>query len=110
MSPDLIAINRIIISEGVRFPTLGEVFWQTGPEQVRRQIEAFLRCAVDAGTLNLIDARMAAEQFIFLVRGDLILRELLGLGGKVDDGAMGRGDGCSSDVSQSVRKPRRTRC
>ena len=42
LSPEAIAINRIIISEASRFPQLGEVFWRAGPERTRVQIEAFL--------------------------------------------------------------------
>src|ERR1700676_2540458 len=49
LSPEAIAINRIIIGEASRFPQLGEVFWRAGPERTRVQIETFLRHAVDAG-------------------------------------------------------------
>ncbi|HZK89819.1 MAG TPA: TetR/AcrR family transcriptional regulator [Stellaceae bacterium] len=79
LSPDAIAVNRITIAEAVRFPQLGEVFWRAGPERTRSQIEAFLRRAMDAGTLGITDARLAAEQFIALLRGDIHLRQLLRL-------------------------------
>ena len=77
LSPDAIAVNRITIAEAVRFPQLGEVFWRAGPERTRAQIEAFLRRADEAGTLSVADPRLAAEQFIALLRGDLHLRQLL---------------------------------
>jgi TetR/AcrR family transcriptional repressor of mexJK operon len=79
LSPDAIAVNRITIAEAVRFPQLGEVFWRAGPERTRSQIEAFLRRAAEAGTLDIADARLAAEQFIALLRGDIHLRQLLRL-------------------------------
>jgi TetR/AcrR family transcriptional regulator, mexJK operon transcriptional repressor len=79
LSPDAIAVNRITIAEAVRFPQLGEVFWHAGPERTRAQIEAFLRRANKAGTLSVADPRLAAEQFISLLRGDLHLRQLLRL-------------------------------
>lgn len=79
LSPDAIAVNRITIAEAVRFPQLGEVFWRAGPERTRGQIEAFLRRAVEAGTLSVADPRLAAEQFIALLRGDFHLRQLLRL-------------------------------
>jgi TetR/AcrR family transcriptional repressor of mexJK operon len=79
LSPDAIAVNRITIAEAVRFPQLGEVFWRSGPEQTRVQIEAFLRRADAAGTLSVADPRLAAEQFIALLRGDWHLRQLLRL-------------------------------
>ncbi len=79
LSPDAIAVNRITIAEAVRFPQLGDVFWRAGPEQTRAQIEAFLRRADEAGTLSVADPKLAAEQFISLMRGDWHLRQLLRL-------------------------------
>jgi TetR/AcrR family transcriptional repressor of mexJK operon len=84
LSPDAIAVNRITIAEAVRFPQLGEVFWRAGPERTRNQIEAFLYRAAEVGTLDVADARLAAEQFIALLRGDIHLRQLLRLDIAVD--------------------------
>jgi TetR/AcrR family transcriptional repressor of mexJK operon len=84
LSPDAIAVNRITIAEAVRFPQLGEVFWRAGPERTRNQIEAFLCRAAEAGTLDVADARLAAEQFIALLRSDIHLRQLLRLDIAVD--------------------------
>jgi TetR/AcrR family transcriptional regulator, mexJK operon transcriptional repressor len=80
LSPGVIAINRIIIGEVARFPVLAEVFWQAGPERVRVQLEGFLLRAAEAGVLEFADLRMAAGQFASLVRGEIHLRALLGLG------------------------------
>jgi TetR/AcrR family transcriptional regulator, mexJK operon transcriptional repressor len=79
LSPDGIALHRIILGEVTRFPGLGQVFWHAGPERQRVQIEAFLKSAVASGTLALADTRLAAEQFVSLVRGDVQLRHLLRL-------------------------------
>ena len=51
LSPDAIALHRIILGEVTRFPVLGEVFWRAGPERNLTQIEAFLRSAAAFGTL-----------------------------------------------------------
>ena len=80
MSPESIAVNRIIIGEVTRFPVLGAVFWEAGPERVRTQIETFLRRADEAGSLAISDARQTAEQFVSLVKGEIHLRRLLRLG------------------------------
>jgi TetR/AcrR family transcriptional repressor of mexJK operon len=77
LSPDAIAVNRITIGEAARFPKLGEVFWRAGPERTRAQIETFLHRAGAAGTLAVADPRLAAEQFIALLRGDIHQRQLL---------------------------------
>lgn len=85
LSPEAIALHRIILAEVTRFPALGEVFWRAGPERNLSQIEAFLTSAAACGTLALPDTRLAAEQFVGLVRGETQLRHLLRL-----DAAVGR--------------------
>jgi AcrR family transcriptional regulator len=79
LSPDAIALHRIILGEVSRFPALGEVFWRAGPERNLLQIETFLRAATAAGSLQIPDPRRAAEQFVGLVRGETQLRHLLRL-------------------------------
>jgi AcrR family transcriptional regulator len=88
LSPEAIALNRIIIGEVTRFPVLGEVFWAAGPERTRVQIEAFLRRAAAAGALAVPDPRLAAEQFIALARGEIHLRSLLRLEDPGDPAAL----------------------
>ena len=85
LSPDAIALHRIIVGEVTRFPMLGEVFWRAGPERERVQIEGFLRSAAAAGALTLPDPRFAAEQFVSLVRADVQLRQLLRLAAEPSD-------------------------
>jgi AcrR family transcriptional regulator len=89
LSPDGIALYRIILGEVTRFPKLGELFWRAGPERQRVQIEAFLKSAVASGTLALADTRLAAEQFVSLVRGDVQLRHLLRLEANADQRGVG---------------------
>jgi AcrR family transcriptional regulator len=88
LSPEAVAVNRIIIGEVARFPALGNVFWQAGPERNRLQIEEFLRRAAKAGSLAIDDPRLAAEQFASLVRGEIHLRCLFGLDGPRTDDAL----------------------
>ena len=84
LSPESIALYRIILGEVTRFPSLGEVFWRAGPERQRVQVEAFLRSASASGTLALSDTWLAAEQFVSLVRGDIQLRHVLRLPADAD--------------------------
>jgi TetR/AcrR family transcriptional repressor of mexJK operon len=88
LSPEAIAVNRIIIGEVTRFPALSEVFWQAGPERNRTQIEGFLRRAAKTGSLTVDDIRLAAGQFISLVRGEIHLRHLFGVGSCEDPAAL----------------------
>src|SRR5437763_5467422 len=41
LSPEAVAVNRIIIGEVIRFPALREVFWRAGPEGNRGHTEGF---------------------------------------------------------------------
>jgi TetR/AcrR family transcriptional repressor of mexJK operon len=84
LSPDAIALHRIILGEVTRFPVLGRVFWRAGPERNLLQIAHFLRSAAACGTLSFRDTRLAAEQFVSLVRGEMHLRHLLRLEATVD--------------------------
>ncbi|HEY2541357.1 MAG TPA: TetR/AcrR family transcriptional regulator [Stellaceae bacterium] len=84
LSPDAIALHRLIVGEVSRFPELGEVFWRAGPERNHAQIEAFLTAAAAAGSLDIANPRLAAEQFTGLVRGETQLRYLLRLENKAD--------------------------
>jgi AcrR family transcriptional regulator len=79
LSAEGIALHRIITGEVARFPVIGEIFWRAGPERQRVQIEGFLRCAAATGALAFADPRLAAEQFLSLVRGEIQLRQLLQL-------------------------------
>jgi TetR/AcrR family transcriptional repressor of mexJK operon len=89
LSPESIALHRIILGEVTRFPLLGEVFWRAGPERQRFQIEAFLESATASGTMALVDTRLAAEQFVSLVRGEIQLRHLLRLEDETDQRGIG---------------------
>jgi TetR/AcrR family transcriptional regulator, mexJK operon transcriptional repressor len=79
LSPEAIALNRIVIGEVTRFPQLGRVFWDAGPAQTRVDLEAFLRRAAAVGSLDVPDPRLAAEQFLALARGEIHQRTLLRL-------------------------------
>ena len=93
LSPDAIAVHRIIVAEVTRFPALGEVFWRAGPERTLSQIEAFMRRATAAGSLEIPQPRLAAEQFVGLMRGENHLRHLLRLEAR----------GASSEINDAVR-------
>ena len=101
LSPDAIALHRIILGEVSRFPALGEVFWRAGPERNLAQIEAFLKSAVASGALALADPRLAAEQFVGLVRGEIQLRHLLRL--EAAAGQLSIGDVVEGAVDTFIR-------
>jgi TetR/AcrR family transcriptional regulator, mexJK operon transcriptional repressor len=74
-----LAIQRVVISESVRFPELGRAFHDNGPGVFRRVFGEWLTAETMAGRLAVPDPAIAADQFIGLLRSGLYLRATLGL-------------------------------
>jgi len=74
-----LAIQRVVISESVRFPELGRAFHENGPGVFRRVFGEWLTAETMAGRLAVPDPAIAADQFIGLLRSGLYLRATLGL-------------------------------
>jgi len=69
MIPPVISLRRLLISQGDAFPDLAEEYFDRTPGRVLRSLEAgFIRLG-DAGVLSIDDARIASEQFAYLVVG-----------------------------------------
>jgi AcrR family transcriptional regulator len=78
-SGDGLTMYRIVVAEVPRFPELGEVFYDSGPTIMIDRIANILSRAADRGLLEIVDPRIAAIQFISLIRGELQLTSVLGL-------------------------------
>jgi TetR/AcrR family transcriptional regulator, mexJK operon transcriptional repressor len=76
---DGLTMYRIVVAEAPRFPELGRVFYDSGPSVMIDRIASLLRRASDRGRLKVRDPRIAAIQFISLIRGELHLTRVLGL-------------------------------
>jgi AcrR family transcriptional regulator len=79
LSPTTIATHRIVAAEIARFPELGAIFFRSGPERLLDALGAFLAAAMARGQLRVAPPRIAAAQFIELIRGELGLRAMLGV-------------------------------
>ena len=78
-SGEAIRLVRVLHSETERFPSLGKVFEQAGPERGRKLLASFLLKKMAEGKLRKSDPDLAAEQFMHLALGELSRRMLLGL-------------------------------
>lgn len=86
LAPRTLAIYRIVIGEGARFPNLARAFHAAGPDQGRAWLSGWIAGEVARGRLRPdTDPRRAAEQMIGLLRGDLYLRNVLGLASEPTD-------------------------
>lgn len=73
------AIYRVTVAESARFPELGEAFLAAGPLVFVDRMAGWLETQCAAGHLSVADAKIAAEQFLALLRTTGFLRATLGL-------------------------------
>jgi len=74
---ETLSIYRIVVGETGRFPELGRVFYETGPRRVLSRLAEYLQEVSDKGLVDIPEPRLAAEQFVGMVRGAYYLRRLL---------------------------------
>ena len=79
LSPQALAIYRVVVAESGRFPELGRAFYASGPSRVLTRLAAYLGRVTEQGALSVPDPLLAAEQFIGMTRGAAYLRRLLGV-------------------------------
>lgn len=78
-SPEAIALHRIVVAKSKRFPQLGVLFFEGGPQGSIRVLADYLRRHARDPNLRIDDPWRAAEEFLELLRGYTHLRLLLGI-------------------------------
>ncbi len=82
LQPESLARLRLVMAERARFPELAEVFYRSGPGRAAAGLADYLGRLDRARVLRVPAPELAASQFLGMVRGDLFLKHLLGLGPK----------------------------
>ncbi|KQT61249.1 MULTISPECIES: TetR/AcrR family transcriptional regulator [unclassified Aureimonas] len=72
-------LYRSVVSQTVRFPELGERFYEAGPKRFELRLAEFLSEATRRGLLRVDDPGLGAIQFVQLMAGDVPTRGLLGI-------------------------------
>jgi TetR/AcrR family transcriptional repressor of mexJK operon len=83
LTPEAIALNRLMIAESARFPELPQLMQQSGAAEGTMRIAAILDRAIAQGELPPQDTLFAAEQFLHLLLAGP-QRRALGLGRPLD--------------------------
>jgi TetR/AcrR family transcriptional repressor of mexJK operon len=83
MTEPTMAIHRLVVAECGRFPELGRIFYETGPQRGEQRLEAYFREAMVAGNLRPGEPLSAARWFRDLVLADIYSRALWGVLGEV---------------------------
>lgn len=79
LSPEVMAISRLVVAESERFPELGHVFYETGPRQGELRLQAHFEKAIAQGHLKPADTVRLARRFKNLCLGDLFDRRMWGI-------------------------------
>jgi AcrR family transcriptional regulator len=71
MTPDSIAVQRLVIGEGGRFPELGRIFYEAGPQIFMERMTEELTPLIEAGVLRRADPKLMGFHFKDLVLSGL---------------------------------------
>ncbi|HEV2320928.1 MAG TPA: TetR/AcrR family transcriptional regulator [Gammaproteobacteria bacterium] len=66
---DRLSLYRILIAEGQRFPELGQIFYECGPQVTRKYLADYFAEQNARGTMHVEDPAIAAEQFFGILSG-----------------------------------------
>lgn len=79
LDQNAMGILRLVYMESCRFPELGKILYGCGPGPCLRLMESYLAQQVAAGRLEIPILTIAAEQFLDMLTGRLVMRSALGL-------------------------------
>jgi TetR/AcrR family transcriptional repressor of mexJK operon len=82
LAPQSIAIHRVVVGEGARFPELARLFYEAGPRTGIASTAALLAALMDQGALRRADPALAAHQLKDLALSGLFNLRLWGV---IDD-------------------------
>jgi AcrR family transcriptional regulator len=77
LNEETTATVRILIAEGDRVPDIAEAFFRIGPENAIGRLADYLRRLSDRGDLRIDDPAAAAQAFLGMVTGNLLIRRLI---------------------------------
>lgn len=63
LAPDALAVYRVVVGEGERFPELARLFYEVGPRSGIARAAEFLQDLMERGELRQADPLQAAHQF-----------------------------------------------
>lgn len=78
-APETLELHRIVIAESRRFPELGRMFYESGPETCINVLAKYFSKNRNNSQLDIKNPRRTAEEFLELLRGYAHLRVILGL-------------------------------
>jgi AcrR family transcriptional regulator len=77
---DALELHRTVHAEAARFPEIATMFVRSGPEVVYSALTTGLQRFTAKGLIDCPDPRLAAEQFLGMVRGHRHMQVAMGMG------------------------------
>ena len=79
LSEQIVALNRLVLSEATRFPHIAEMFYDRGPRRGKARLAEYFKKAMDRRLLRQGDPMIAALQFSGLCQSGAFEKKLLNL-------------------------------
>lgn len=79
LSPEAMAVYRIVVAEAARHPDLAHAFYAAGPERAKASLAETFAELSRRGELAVEEPWRAADLFVTMLRGEFFHRQLLGL-------------------------------
>lgn len=79
LSEDAIKLHRLCISGADQFPEICCLFYDAGPKSLLTYLADYLQRQASAGNLEIDNCDFAAQQFLFMVKGEAHMEALLSL-------------------------------
>lgn len=77
LSERVVSVLRILIAEGGRIPDIADSFFRIGPDTAASRLADYLRHLSDDGVLRIDNPRDAAQAFLGMIAGNLVIRTLI---------------------------------
>jgi AcrR family transcriptional regulator len=105
MTPDALAIHRLVVAESERFPELGRAFYESGPRLVMERIGAYLGELMDRGVLRRADTSIAATHFKDLAMSGVYNMRMWGISTDLSPQAIDEQIDCAVDTFMRAYAP-----
>lgn len=84
-----VALNRLVMAEGSKFPELGKTFYNFGPARLSGKLAEYLEDQTSKGVLRVENYRQAAFQFFAMLVMPVLMELTIGVRGPLGEREIG---------------------
>lgn len=71
LSPDAVSLHRTCVAESITYPHVSRLFFEAGPQRMISELNKVMIELNRRGKLTIADTRIAAVQFLCLMKGEV---------------------------------------